>query len=334
MLLKSKLKRIIASALFGDPHQFLTLRKMRDKTFILMYHRVLYYGDKEQVFVQPGIYVSQNTFRKHIEFLKTNFKILFLDELLQRIENGKNIDGCCSITFDDGWNDNFTNAYPVIKEYQVPATIFLATNYIGNNKVFWPEELCFYLKLTQNKWEYLPKSIKKQYEREIISKINEDKLLDNIIENVKKLNPDERENILEKLRIVSPIKSLPKLLIDWNEARIMVDSGLINFGAHTANHVILDQVSLQQAEQEIVQSRQHIEDQLGIQVNYFAYPNGNFNKDIKKLLKRIGFKGAVTTQKKLIDEKVSLFEIPRIGMHDDVSNSIPLFIARILTKRF
>jgi peptidoglycan/xylan/chitin deacetylase (PgdA/CDA1 family) len=334
MSVKSIFKRIIASVLFGMPHQVLALSKIKDKAFILMYHRVLESVNKEQIFVQPGMFVSKNTFSSHMEFLKSNFKILSLDELVQRIETGQSLKSCCSITFDDGWIDNFANAFPVIKKYQVPATIFLATNFIGTEKLFWPEELCLYLQQQQKNKLSFPDSIKRVVKNEVVLKENDIKLLDRIIENVKKLDPDERKNIIRELRSTSSIKTPKRLLINWHEAKTMLKSGLINFGAHTANHVILDQVSLSQAEKEIIQSRKDIDKNLGLQTHHFAYPNGNYNSDLIKILHRLGFKSAVTIRKGLLDNKTSFYEMPRIGVHEDMSNTTPLLIARILMKRF
>lgn len=114
----------------------------------------------------------------------------------------------------------------------------------------------------------------------------------------------------------------------------MKKSGLVNFGAHTANHVILDQVSLQEAEREIIQSRKELENQLSVRPELFAYPNGNYNRDLPVILLRNNFKGAVNTHKKWFGKEVPLFGIPRIGIHEDVSCTIPLFFARILLKRF
>ena len=122
--------------------------------------------------------------------------------------------------------------------------------------------------------------------------------------------------------------------MNWDEIRGMQASGLIEFGAHTHSHVMLDQVSLAEAEQEIQLSRDEIERQLGVAPTLFAYPNGNYTPELEALLVRHGFKAAVTTRKDWLKMGVSLFRIPRIGMHEDVSNTIPLFLSRLLFKRF
>lgn len=109
-----------------------------------MYHRVLASRDSEQVFVQPGMYVLSETFQRQVAFLKENFKIVSLEEMVERIKNRRDISRCCAITFDDGWKDNFCHAFPVLEKFSLPATIFLATGFVGTKRLFWPEEVTYY----------------------------------------------------------------------------------------------------------------------------------------------------------------------------------------------
>jgi len=67
----------------------------------------------------------------------------------------------------------------------------------------------------------------------------------------------------------------------------------ITFGAHTVNHTILTNIPLEQAKQEIAQSKMDIENILGKEVNTFSYPNGDSNPELIKLVEEIGFSCAV-----------------------------------------
>jgi len=325
------LKDIIASF----SHRFGVLKYLRSRrehnsALILMYHRVLGVLSAGADFVQPGMYVSTETFRCHMRFLKEVFNVLPLAELVERIESDKCVSGCCAITFDDGWLDNYTHAFPVLQELQIPATIFLATNFIGTDRMFWPEELSYYL--SQPEVMALAK-INPLLQRIYTDNITV-KYLDNAIQFMKTYSPVEREELLSHLRSTNVSTHPKRMLMNWDEAKHMQASGLINFDAHTANHAILDQISLDEAEEEIITSRNEIEQRLGRTPEFFAYPNGNYSDDLKALLKRNGFRGAVTTRKGWLDKDVGLFEIPRIGMHEDVSCTIPLFYARIVLERF
>jgi len=299
-----------------------------------MYHRILKSESEEPVFVQPGMYVSVDAFRRQVAFLKEHFHVLPLTDMMRRVETGESLGGYCSLTFDDGWQDNFSQAFPILKEYNVPATVFLSSGFIGTTRLFWPEEVGYFLLHPGKNIPIGQSPVLDRFMEEVSETRTGRANLDRAIEILKGSFPDDREEILGYLRASSPACSPGRLLMSWEEAREMLASGLVRFGAHTVNHVILDQVPLPQAEEEIVRSRQQLEDLLGERIDLFAYPNGNYNGDLQAILKRHGFKWAVTTRKGWVGNGTSLLEIPRIGMHEDVSQTIPLFLARILLDGF
>ena len=308
--------------------------KRRNRGFVLVYHRVIKALDEEQVFVQPGMYVTTSTFRLQAAFLKENFQVISLDELMERVKTGRTVGGCCAITLDDGWQDNYSQAFPVLKDCRLPATIFLATGFIGTDRYFWPEELVYYLKHSKVFDSMPSNSAWEGFIKQIPEKESEATRFEHAITNLKIRPRDEREEILSVMRGLSSVYFTKRLLMNWEEAEDMLNSGLINFGAHTAEHVILDQVSLDVARKEILQSKESLEDRLGISPTLFAYPNGHFTSGSQTLLREYGFKAAVTTRKGWFDSFVSMFEVPRIGIHEDVSSTIPLFLGRILFDRF
>lgn len=312
----------------------LRIQKRRSSAFVLTYHRVLRQRSNEPHFVQPGMYVTTTSFRNQVAFLKESFHVVPLAELVERIRTGKSVGGCCAITFDDGWHDNFTQAFPILQELQVPATAFLATAFIETKRLFWPEEFTFYLRQPEVRASIGQRRVLARFLSEVRGSMTDDNFPDKAVVTLKTWTPQMREELLQELHFTCPALPPGRLLMNWAEVEEMQASGLINIGAHTANHVILDQVPLKQAEEEIVNSRQELESRLGVSPEFFAYPNGNYSGDIQAILKRNGFKGAVTTRKGCIDADIGLFEIPRIGMHEDVSFTIPLFFARILLERF
>lgn len=304
------------------------------KAFLLMYHRVIDSDSPQPFTCQSGMFVTRETFKTQIGFLKNHFDLVFLDDLIEKRIKGQDISRCCAITFDDGWRDNYTVAFPILEKYRAPATIFLTTGFVGTERVFWPDELSFYLEhisfsklLSETKSEVIKsfvykivKHIKKR--REFIS--------EEAIETLKVVSTTEREEILNCFRSVIGDKRIPAQIMNWDEARKMHASGFIRFGAHTVNHVILDQVPLGLVSDEITGSRDDIQTKLGCKVKLFAYPNGNFNHNIEKLLFDNGFIGAVTTQKGCYDINTFPMRIPRIGIHEDISSTLPMFRNRVL----
>lgn len=98
--------------------------KLSGQASILMYHSI---GDNKAFAT-----VSESNFKKQMQFLKKKkIKVIKLSELAKRLRNGEKVSNYVCITFDDGYEDNFTNALPIIKEFNFPITIFLATGFIG-----------------------------------------------------------------------------------------------------------------------------------------------------------------------------------------------------------
>jgi peptidoglycan/xylan/chitin deacetylase (PgdA/CDA1 family) len=297
--------------------------------FILMYHRIVVDPSLELFPMQPGMFVTLNTFRRHMAFLAGRFDILPLEELLARAHSGKSIGGCCAVTFDDGWKDNFDHAFPVLLEYRVPATIFLATGYIGTGRWFWPDEIAWHLTHGNLAEELVMPIMWRHTQGGTPDEIDE------MIEQLKR-SPDARKAILQDERFVAATEGdgRPRLLMDWREVRVLVRSGLISFGSHTVSHALLDQIEEEAVEREIDQSRQQIEEVTEKPCALFAYPNGKCTPEARTILQNRGFIGAVTTRRGWIDGRVEAFDLPRIGMHEDVSARLPLFHARILSRRF
>ena len=194
---------------------FLSFHTRRNKAFVLVYHRVLRSPLEEPVFVQPGMYVSADTFQRQAAFLKERFHVVPLAELVERIETGRSVGGCCAITFDDGWHDNFTQAFPVLKEFQLPATVFLATGFIGTDRLFWPEELCFYLQQVGMRASARQSRVFEQFLNEVAYNSGEEAFLDNAVLTLKGWSPHEREKVLEHLRSAGTTPPPGRLLMNW-----------------------------------------------------------------------------------------------------------------------
>jgi len=336
---KILIKRMLSELLsFCGGYAFVERFCISDKAFILMYHRVLASAEKQPYYVAPGMFVSSVSFEKQIVYLKDRYKILFLEDLVEKALSGESLDGFCAITFDDGWRDNYTDAFPVLKKYRVPATIFLATGFVGTERIFWPEEICYYLdrsNVNRPAFDDAPSSLMRFYEE--ISQYHQcgrEMFFDSSIGILKSYSPNERQEILEYFR--SKLKTEPFLrqMLNWGEVQEMLASGLVRIGAHTVNHEMLDQLSFQKARDEITRSRKEIEQRIGRKVRTFAYPNGNHNESLQKVLTESGFNAAVTTRKGFFHPCTPLMEIPRIAIHEDVSNTIPMFRSRILLPKF
>lgn len=105
------------------------------KATILVYHSVSSNIDKSNL---PTDSVSSEAFEKQIRFLRErSFKVISLKDLVYYLKEGEEIpEKSVVITFDDGYKNTFSNAYPILEKYKMPATVFLAAGYIGSKGLF------------------------------------------------------------------------------------------------------------------------------------------------------------------------------------------------------
>ena len=112
-----------------------------EQCLVLTYHRVLP-RDEVDSWLEPGIYVTPGTLRCHIRFIIKYCDIVAVDRLGKK-EAGhrKNRKPLCILTFDDGWLDFYTHAWPVLRKENVPSVVYLPTGLIGRNDIFWTDRL-------------------------------------------------------------------------------------------------------------------------------------------------------------------------------------------------
>src|SRR5258707_15207821 len=125
---------------WASPH---FLSHVTGKVVLLMFHRVVPRAEVVSTYVQPGMYVTPETFERHLQFLTAHFDLLTFRELLARWDAGgwNETARYCVVTFDDGWIDNYQYAYPLLRRYGVPATIFLPTGLTGSRDWLWSDRL-------------------------------------------------------------------------------------------------------------------------------------------------------------------------------------------------
>jgi peptidoglycan/xylan/chitin deacetylase (PgdA/CDA1 family) len=329
--MKSSIRQTIAWMYYKTKH---FLRHLQGKALILTYHRVLSEKELNQYFIQPGMYVCNDVFEKQMQFLQKHFQILSFAELLslwkdKALDQNKRY---CVITFDDGWLDNYIYAYPILKNYRIPATIFLTTSFIGTNHWFWSDQLIYLLQrlndsalnvlLDSNNWL-------KDILRPHHLSINEMRF-NTIIEKCKQRPDDEIQALIEKIKTISALEfPEERMFLNWQEVNEMSHCG-ISFGSHSCTHKILTKLSVDEIQKEIEDSLCTLREKKINYIPIFCYPNGNYTQEIIKLVKAAGYQGAVSANFGFEDGfPQNLFALKRISIHNDISSTIPLFSWRI-----
>lgn len=208
-----------------------------NKASILMYHSI----DENEVLFN----VKPKDFEKQMEYLKRkNYKIIKLSHLIEKLQKNKTIEQkTIVLTFDDGFKDNYTNAFPVLKKYNFPATIFLATSFID-------------------------REMNNSYDR-------------------------------------------PLPIMRWEDARVMEESGLVEFGSHTHSHPDMINLNIQDFILEIERSINLLNQNLKTPIKIFSYPKGRFKDEQIEYLKKLDFIGSVKTDDGLVGNNNNLFVLNR-----------------------
>jgi peptidoglycan/xylan/chitin deacetylase (PgdA/CDA1 family) len=299
-----------------------------------MYHRVIEENEKEDL--QPGLYVTKNVFERQMAYIARKYRPSSMSDFCKAVlENQSFPRNTVLLTFDDGWRDNYLNAFPALKKHNVPATIFLTIAFIGSDRLFWFQELSTLMTKNYHLLTKYADAIEN-----VLKKYPNSKSAQNLLsENIQKLIPD-RNSFIEKLKyldmdildiIIAEMKNLDntphdpldneRLLLNWDEVKQMSKDN-IEFGSHGLSHRLLTLLNDKEIISELSQSKKTIEKMLGTSVSAFTYPNGDHNTEIKKLTEHAGYICAFATGKHPEDKEFDKFAIERVGIHNDISIGI------------
>lgn len=338
-ILKLHIKSLIATMLYlsGLLH-LIAFFRLRNRAVVLMYHRILNEEDMAATPTTSGIIVSKKTFQKHVKFLTRYFNIIDYEAFSNSIKNHTPFrNKTCLITFDDGWYDNFTTALPILKSHNCPALIFLPTNYIGTGEQFWQEKLTSLLKTavdnipaTNNLLDsikYTSKIHGTAIDKKDTISLFVSSLKEQSENNIRKIISDIASQ-LKKLSISLPENTNDKF-INWKQAKQMNKSGF-TIGSHAVSHRLLDRLSEDELEFELVKSKELLEEKLSTTISTIAYPNGNHSETTKSATRNAGYKTGFSTNPGYVTNNSDFYSINRINMHEMATYSNPLLLSRIL----
>lgn len=322
----------------------IALLKIKLKTspslVILTYHRILPDQSSLRQTEQPGMIATPEALDMHISLLKRlGAEFVPLDTWLNAQRENKILPRfAVAVTFDDGWQDNYEHAFPVLKKHKVPATIFLVSKRINTPWQFWPEQV---LDLLTNHTHHLDHEAL-QWLRPYLDNMPASRnhsspytilQADSVINRLKAMDDHTIERNLEQTRNALPTLSQANLntrpLLNKQELDAMLASGLVTFGAHTRHHYRLNHLADPlDLENEIAGSRKDLEE-LGLKpVNIFCYPNGDITGKGEQLVQG-HFTAACTTERGWNKAPINPFTLRRFNFHDG-NGSTPLsFLATL-----
>ena len=264
------------------------LQRWRRLGVIVLYHRVSPDLDPSYPPIPPPI------FDRQVELIKNHFRVLRLTELLDRLDQGKSLAGCCALTFDDGYRDFLSHAYPILKRQAVPATHFLVTDCLTSGRPTWNLRLNRLLHdVGSPSAEELPSRDMKNYLGRMPATERDDWLL-NLEANTSGLPAEPEMLSPEDLRVFDPE------LVDW--------------GSHTVSHANLDGCDGPALRSELTESRERLEGILGSPIQLLSYPNGRSSPDVHREAAASGYSWALAVGQKALARDSPRYALPRFDV--------------------
>jgi peptidoglycan/xylan/chitin deacetylase (PgdA/CDA1 family) len=253
-------------------------------------------------------------FEGQMRFIARHYTVVSLEEAVRRLREGGPPGPAIVITFDDGYQDNYSTAFPILQRYGLPATIFLATGSIDSQEPPWFEHLALAIKHTSRQHVDIDAlSSPRIWLRDEAERLRANS---EIYQFVRALPDGERRRWVSE--IVSQLGGeggRRDQMLSWDQIRLMHRSG-IGFGGHTVSHPFVSRLEPAQAAWEFSTCKQRIEEEIQTPVKHFAYPSGRA-QDIadwnKRAVAAAGYEAAVSTHWGMNDPATDRMELKRGG---------------------
>ena len=314
------------SSFFGLDRLFAFL--YRHQPVVLAFHGVTAEAPGS-ILNYEGSHLYRPLFQDLMEHLANRYNIVPLEQIAGWLSGGNRPpERAVAITFDDGYRNVLTQAAPVLRELGAPATVYVATDFVVEGRMLWPDKLLCALSETSGQ------QLKLTWDGESIEmpiRTDAEKIrASDRLRAVCKSLPDDRRHALvehavdllgvdeETMKTVWPdFQPLTK-----NDLRDLGNLG-ITTGSHTCSHPVLARCSSDRMAKELRSSKQIIEQITGVACTSFGYPNGapgDFNRETRDEVKAAGYHNAVTTVKNRVSMGQDPYEIPRyILTHNEIT---------------
>ncbi|HUQ10524.1 MAG TPA: polysaccharide deacetylase family protein [Steroidobacteraceae bacterium] len=312
------MRRLLAGLLATEPLLRRARRRSPPGVAVLMYHEVL--GDDDAAEAWTAVRVSE--LRRQIEYLKSAFDILSMDEALTR---GEAMRPAVVLTFDDGGAGNHRHLLPVVREARVPVTVFVATGHVESGRLYWFDRVMNALQVVEplrldlrdvglDEYAVGPPSGAENWAR-----------IQRLLVDIKAAGVERNEELAdiveERARAAGGAVRAPLQPMTVQQVRELAECPQVTIGAHSHAHSLLTQMSSADTAADVATSRRLLQQWTGQPVEHFAYPSGEYDARVRENVIGCGFRTAVTTEKRLWRSGCDPFAIPRmsVGRYDSAS---------------
>lgn len=280
---------------------------------VLMYHEVL----PDDVNLPAWTIVHESDFIWQMRYLQSHFDVVTMDEALKRVSGASQAKRPFAVvTFDDGYKGNLDVVLPVMESMELPFLVYVATQAIIENNLYWYDQIINLLDVKEDIFVSLELN-GKQEEFKIPHHAPDNVRwveMQRLLSGLKLMTPLDRDLTVE--RIISGKKNASPILhmVTELDLKRLSKSNYVTIGAHTHRHELLDQLTPAEVIETLQMSNAHITRITGVAPHHFAFPNGNYNKDVVELIQKAGYESAVTTVSGFWSDKDTVMMIPRFGV--------------------
>lgn len=257
---------------------------------ILGYHRVIAQGDEASGL--PGMAITRPTLERHLEWVGRRYRFASLDEIAARLEAEDSTEGLAAVTFDDGFNDVYENAFPMLVRKGIPAAVFVVSDVIGSPDPPLFERLHLALCGGFERWAHPANALASRLLRLGVAAppagphATPATLTQSLLEE---LPLGALRVVVESLEEEVGRTDAPRLRpMSWAALQEMSESGVV-IGSHTRSHAALTLECTPSAQDELKGSRDELEARLGRPVRHFAYPDGRWDNIATALVAAAGY---------------------------------------------
>jgi len=293
------------------------LARQRVRGVVLRYH-ALTDGADEVLYAAPDICLPVDAFRLQMAFARRAYSVVSVDRLVAALESGDKLPPrSLAVTFDDGYADNHRLALPVLRDLGLSATVYVATGAVSNAAPFWVGAVrALVLSAAGPELE-----IAGRERVPIGSRTERGPAIKALTRALVPLRAAERAEALAATAAAAGVDLhalLAGSMLTWDQIRDLHGAGW-TIGAHTVTHSNVALAAPEDAERDILGSRDALAAAIGAPVQHFCYPNTGgqhryFSPEVADLLRRNGFRSATTSRPGALRPGVDRFQLPRLGI--------------------
>lgn len=301
----------------------------RDHLTILMFHRCLPKAQRES-FPFPGLVITPEDLDWLLRLLLPLFDVRTVSDAASRLARDEPVSKpLLALSFDDGQWDNLAYAHPVLARHGVPATFYIPTQAVDEQRLIWHDRVAFASRFfaasgdanQRAAWQsQLPAGAQKLAFAPVA-----------LVESLKNISPKERGRLCEWLASQVPASEYPawSRMMRWSEVKQLHELGH-EIGSHCVTHNMLTQLEDEPLNWEISHSKSRIEAECAIPVRSLCYPNGDFDDRCVQAARSAGYTSAVSTQWGLSDAGTNVYSLRRMDVNPDAHRS---FTGRLSATR-